>query len=91
MEKPTSPLEPIDPSSLEAASGGMRYDENSRQSTNVLDCRGPTCLDSNGQVDVDATRKHKLGIGNERIPLPKGDGGGLGLPPIPERIPPLRK
>jgi hypothetical protein len=85
MTRPHPTLESIELSDLDAAAGGMRWDENSRQSTNVIDCRGPTCLDSNGEVDVKATMQHKYNIGHERKPLPKGDGGGLGLPRIPER------
>jgi len=78
------PLDPIDPARLDAVSGGMRYDENSRESENVLDCRGATCVDSSGKIDVKATMQHKYGVGIERKPLPKGDGGGLGLPKIPD-------
>jgi hypothetical protein len=84
-EAATTPttLEPIDPARLDAASGGMKYDESSRQSTNVLDCRGPTCLDSTGKTDVKATMQHKYGVGIERQPLPKGDGGPLPGPKMP--------
>lgn len=85
MSSPDKTLETIELRDLDAAAGGMRWDENSRESTNVIDCRGPTCLDSNGNVDVRATLQHKHNIGHDIKPLPKGDGGGLGLPRIPDR------
>ncbi|HKE16358.1 MAG TPA: hypothetical protein VKB80_15900 [Kofleriaceae bacterium] len=63
----------------------MRYDANSRESTNVIDCRGPTCVDSTGKTDWKATMQHKYGVGNEAKPLPKGDGGPLPGPKVPRR------
>jgi hypothetical protein len=85
MSRQNPSLEKIDPTKLEAASGGMRYDENSRESTNVIDCRGPTCVDSTGKTDWKATMQHKYGVGIERKPLPKGDGGPLGTPRPPAK------
>lgn len=76
-------LESIDPARLDAASGGMRYDQNDRESTNVLDCRGQTCVDASGKTDWKATMQHKYGVGIERQPLPKGDGGPLPGPRLP--------
>jgi hypothetical protein len=88
MTRPTPTLTEIAPDDLEAASGGQQLQfktEGREGSTNVLDCRGDTCLDSTGKVDVEATRAHKQGIHPPIKPLPTGDGGGLGTPRVPKR------
>jgi hypothetical protein len=85
MKTPDEPLQELEPLTLEEASGGFKWDANSPRSTNVLDCRGPTCLKPNGEIDAVATRQHKQGIGHPNIPLPKGDGGPLGGPRVPPR------
>lgn len=62
MTKSNENLPEIDPPSLEKASGGQQMGlkwQGREGSTNILDCRGPTCLDSTGKVDEQATREHK--------------------------------
>ena len=74
MNRPAHSLEEIDPSLLEAAIGGLKWNDQSPRSQNVLDCRGPTCLKMDGTVDPVATQQHKQGVGFPTTPLPKGDG-----------------
>ncbi len=74
---PLSPLEEVTPSSLEAVSGGnenmlgFKWDEKSPRSDNVIDCRGDTCLDSNGKVDPVATALHKRKRPKKPVVKPK--------------------
>ena len=74
MIRPNHSFEEIDPSALEAATGGFKWNDQSPRSDNVLDCRGPTCLRPDGTVDPVATKQHKQGGGFPSKPLPKGDG-----------------
>jgi hypothetical protein len=90
MTRVVSSIENLESSILGAVTGGQNlgFVTQGRQgSENILDCRGDTCLDSTGKVDWAATRAHKYGIQPPPLPLPTGDGGGLGTPKVPDRRP----